>query len=152
MLKYLGFPNSHTGIVNTLWMLSLKSASKYKYENVYTNNSWLWFGFAFEVYFYFILVLLCSWRPLWIGLLTSSNISTATNSLISFCARNFLPDLSRGLTSRILLSAELLSIHCVLILQSLYSSTKDLTDSRSYWRVQPMIALEESLSIFWYIG
>ena len=65
----------------------------------------------------------------WIGPLTSSNISTSSDSSISFRARNFLPDLS-GLTSRILLSAELLSIHCVLILESLYSFTMDPSDSR----------------------
>ena len=71
-----------------------------------------------------------AWRSVWVGPLTSSNVSSATDSSISFCARNFLPDLSSGLTSRILLSAELLSIHCVLILESLYSSTMDLSGSR----------------------
>ena len=54
------------------------------------------------------------------------------NWFISSYALNFLFVLNSGLTSRILMSAELFSIHCVLILETLYSSTIDLRGSLNF--------------------
>ena len=67
-------------------------------------------------------------QPEW-ALPISSKAKIACDFSTSSCALNFRPYRSCGVTSRTLLSLELLSDHCVLILLILYSSTMDLSGS-----------------------
>ena len=94
-----------------------------------------------------------AWRSVWIGPRISSNVSSETDLFISSCALNFLFVLNSGLTSRILMSAELASTASLSwrpYAPPLLISEVALT-SRSCYRGQQKTSLEVAQAMIWCI-
>ena len=98
-----------------------------------------------------------SWRSTWMGPLISSKAKIACDFSISSCALNFRPERSCGITSRTLLSLELLSDQCSDFTDFVFfnngperqpqSCAPTVESDRRYWWWQP-----QPLPVHWLIS